>query len=348
MRRTLLKGLAAAIPSWAFRPSLSWGDDKIFLEWPDDKAVRSGLLRISLHPRNEQKVPSSVKVMVKIQEKWVELPRGTSEGIFEKEVNTGYSYAVRVTANDYITIERNVSVNRALAVVRVYLIPKGWPYYLTAGIEIPFEPQPRIAGVALGRRIPTAAELAKLIAEAEKAGFARLTMHPRTKQPLDDVHGSVMYFEPKDPNVAFFSFDTRANRAHGRVSPDLVMKLRSLFAGYESRVGSPAQLQPGKVRIVDNQYLIRFPRRITQSEVERYAIGLGAIVLRESDPKAGYWLIEFSDPQNLGRHLDLIAQQVKSGSLASGEPNLLFQLQSSGGFPTAADFSVPGFLRLMW
>lgn len=339
----MLRAIASAIPASALMPSLSWGEDEISLEWPDDRPEPAGLLRITLRPPDGRKLPSSVKVLVKIQDKWLEVPRGASELIYEKEVPAGQRYVIRVTASDYMTIERSVPVDRALAVARIYLVPQGWPYYFAGGIEVPFEPRPRLAGVALGTRVMTPAELANLFDSAAKAGFERVTKDPYMGGVLDDVNGSVFYFVPKDPNVAFFSFAANPTRSHGRVAQGPVNQLKGLFGKYEGRVGSPAQLQAGQVRIVDNQYLIRFPRRITAVEVERYARGLGAIVLQEADSNAGFWLIEFADPQNLGRHLDVIAQQLRSGSLTSGEPNLIFQLQAHAKPQLLGSFA--GYIR---
>ena len=274
--------------------------------------------------------------------------RRRSELIYEKEVKTGQSYAVQVAANEYLTIERTVYIDSSLVAAQVFLVPNGWPYYFMGGIEIPFKPRPQLAGVGLGRSI-TPVDLAKLATLADKAGFRRVTKDP-TGRDLDDVNGSVLYFEPKQRDVLLFSFDKGAAAppvtalrsrdqalAHGTaVSAEPVLQLRSLFAAYDGRVGSPARLGTGRMRIVDSQYLIRFGKSVTESEVRKYAISLGATLLRASD--AEFWLIDFDDPQNLGRHLDVIAQQVKSGSLSSGEPNLLIQFAAHGG-------AGPGYLR---
>jgi Subtilase family len=328
-RRAFLRRIAEAIPASALLPFAAWGDDETSLEWPDDKAIATGVVRIAVRSPGDRKLPPSLRVFIRIVDKWVELSRGTSDAIYEKEVDTGLSYSIRVTADDHLTIERIVPIKSRLAVARVILVPNGWPYYFSAGVEIPFEPRPRLAGVALGTRITMPAELGNLIARADESGYSRVEKDPDTGRALDDVNGSVLYFAPKDSSVSFFSFETTVGHSHSLVSPIAVDMLRRLFAAYDPRVGCPARLSTGQVRIVDNQYLIRFSKTVTANEVQVYARVMLATVIRELD--SGFWLVEFNDPQNLGRHLDAIAQRVKSGDLTSGEPNLLFQLALHGG-----------------
>jgi hypothetical protein len=228
-----------------------------------------------------------------------------------------------------VTLERAITFDRSLAVARVYLVPNGWPYYRASGIEIPFEPRARLAAVALARRV-TDPEVAKLRAEAEKIGFTRVTVDSSTGAILDDVNRSVLYFEPKDAGTVLFSFDAGAHPVRSRVSPQPIFELKALFSSYAGRVGSASSMQPGEVRIIDNQYLIRFREAVTEDEVRRFVNEISAALLRSAGPNWPYWLIGFSDPQNLGRHLHVIEQQVRSGVLASGEPNLLFQLKPTG------------------
>jgi len=339
-RRTILAAMASVLPTSALLTVGAWGKEEVSLDWPDDRPPTSGVLRVVLRLPEGHKLPASTRVSVRIADNW-ENTRRRSELIYEKEVKTGQSYAIQVAANEYLTIERTVYMDSSLVAAQVFLVPNGWPYYFMGGIEIPFEPRPQLAGVGLGRSI-TSVDLAKLATLADKAGFRRVTKDPGTGRDLDDVNGSVLYFEPKQRDVLLFSFDKDAAAppvtalrlrdqalAHRTaVSAEPVLQLRGLFAAYDGRVGSPAKLGTGRVRIVDSQYLIRFGKTVTESEVRKYAISLGATLLRASD--AEFWLIDFDDPQNLGRHLDVIAQQVKSGSLSSGEPNLLVQFAAHG------------------
>lgn len=340
-RRTVLAAIASVVPSSALLTFRAWGKEEISLDWPDDRPVPSGILRIALRLPEEHELPPSTKVSVRISDKWENVPRRESGLIYEKEVKTGQSYAIRVAASEYMTIERTVYVDSSLVAAQVFLVPSGWPYYFIGGIEIPFKPRPRLAGVGLRRSI-TFDELANLIALADKTGFRRVTKDPDTGKDLDDVNRSVLYFEPKKPDVLIFSFARgdaappvtatqprgQVSKDRSRVSPEPVRQLRRLVAAYKGRVGSPAELGAGAVRIVDNQYVIKFRKAVTESEAQRYAKSIGAILLRALD--AGFWLIEFADPENPGRHLDIIAQQVKSGALSSGEPDILFQFQTHG------------------
>ena len=119
----------------------------------------------------------------------------------QRQVKTGQSYKVRVTADGYATVERDIFATGPLVVTLVSLIPNDWPYYLMGGIEIPFKPRPRLAGLALGKPVASPTDLAKLIVSAEKAGFMRVTKDPDGGGELDDVNGSVLYFEPKSPDM---------------------------------------------------------------------------------------------------------------------------------------------------
>jgi hypothetical protein len=268
-----------------------------------------------------------VRVTVLSSGTWEALPNGASDRIFEKMVPTGATYDVQVVSSGHMTIERSIAVNRALAATRVYLVPDGWSFYLAGGIEVPFEPRPRLAGVVIPRSL-TAAEITRLNAIALHEGFTPLAADPVTRQKFDDVKRSVLYFEPTDPSVVFFSFAAAPDTSHDRVPPDAVNKLARIFAAVSGRVGSPVSVKPGRVRILDNRYHLRFSAAVTDDEVQRFAESLRATVVRQIKPNLGFWLIEFSDPQNPGRHLDQVVRHVRRGTLSSGEPNLHFQLQA--------------------
>jgi subtilase family protein len=249
--------------------------------------------------------------------------------MYETNVPQGRSYRIRFSAIGYVTIERVVSLNGALAVSRIYLVPDGWPYYLLAGVEIPFKPRTDLAAVALERPVDNAA-IADYEVEARKLGLDRVTNDPVTHEKLDDVGRSVLYFVSID-SAPLFSFDPAADAEHGRVTAKPVRDLKALFSPYGGRVGSMAISGKGAIRIVDNQYLVRFPTAASAQEVERIARSVGASVLGPADPRSQFWLIEFADPQNLGRHLVAISRLYREGTISSGEPNLLFELKDEGG-----------------
>jgi hypothetical protein len=303
-------------------------DDDISIDWPDDSSSEIGVLRITLMLPTGRKLPAETKVSVRLDDDWEELSRLESEPVYEKKLKQGQSYLVRVIAPTYRMIEHTVAlIARRISAVW-YLIPQDWPFYLMGGVEIPVMPRPRLAAVAIAK--PINDDITKLIEQADKLGFRRVTKDLETGEQLDQVHGSVFYFEPKDPDVSLFSFNIDKF-----ISPLPVELLRNLFAPYGGRVGTLAKAQKGSVRILGSQYLIRFPKPLTNAEVKEYASKLRAVVLRLSDPKAGFWLIEFTDPQNIARHLDIIAQEVKSRKLVSGEPNLLFQLSTHACYSPA-------------
>jgi len=207
-------------------------------------------------------------------------------------------------------------------------VPKDWPYYFMGGVEIPLKPLPRLAAVALDKRLTSASERTSLIALAEQSGLRNIVRDPDTGAQLDEVNGSVLYFEPQNHNALIFNFE---RNGEGRpVSPTLVTQLQHIFAAHNGRVACAAELGAGRVKLIDNRYLVKFPRHRTEDEAKAFASRIGAKVLRESDPNAGYWLIEFTDAQNAGRHLDVIARLVKSRAIASGEPNFLLQMQAHG------------------
>jgi hypothetical protein len=326
-RREVIQALSATVPACILAAPASWADDQITLTSPDDRVPRAGLLRVVVLPPEGHAFPSSVRVTVLSSGTWEALPNGASDRIFEKMVPTGATYDVQVVSSGHMTIERSIAVNRALAATRVYLVPDGWSFYLAGGIEVPFEPRPRLAGVVIPRSL-TAAEITRLNAIALHEGFTPLAADPVTRQKFDDVKRSVLYFEPTDPSVVFFSFAAAPDTSHDRVPPDAVNKLARIFAAVSGRVGSPVSVKPGRVRILDNRYHLRFSAAVTDDEVQRFAESLRATVVRQIKPNLGFWLIEFSDPQNPGRHLDQVVRHVRRGTLSSGEPNLHFQLQA--------------------
>ena len=323
-RRAVLSAMASVLGSSILWPLVARGDDEISLDWPDDTKVAVGVLQITLRLPEGREFPTETKVCLKVSDHWEEMTGVSPNHTYEKQLQTGKSYSFRVTSPGYRTIERTVVVARARVAALDYLVPEEWPFYLVGGVTMPVKPRPRLAGVAFGR--PIGSEITTLTERADTLGYRRITKDPETGVKLDDVYGSVLYFEPTDLNALFFSFEKVE-----LVSPVAVEQLRNLFAAYQPRVGALVEVQKGRVRILDGQYLIRFPNPVTQIDVQKFAGDLGAIVVRLSDPKAGFWLIEFADSQNLRRHLDVIAEQVELGYLTSGEPNLLFQLSNYSG-----------------
>lgn len=271
------------------------------------------------------------------------MPRGKSDLSFERMVPTGSSYDIEVRPTGFRRILRKVRVERALAVARVNLIPEGWPYYFMGGIEMPLQPRPRFAAVAVRGSLSTA-EIGTLAARALSRGFRMVTLDPDTREPLDNVDNSVLYFEPVDANVSFFSFAPDPSRSHDRVPPDAVVNLKSIFSAYAGRIGALSNVNPGTVRIVDAQFIVRFDATVSEDEVRRFAESIHATQVRAVDRASGSWLIEFNDPQNIGRHLEAIAGHLTAGNIASGEPNLLFQFELHSG--PQGSMSVAALIRM--
>jgi len=325
-RRDLLRAISVVLPSCAFLAPVAWSQDGTLLDSIDEQVPRVGLLRVTILPPDGQDIPAGMRVEIRMREEWIPLPRGATDRVYEQSVPTGATYRIRVSASGFRNIEREVLVNTSLAATRVYLLPIGWSSFLASGIEVPFERRPRFAAVVV-RASLSASEIARLNAIAVHEGFVPLIIDPSSRESLDSASGSVLYFEPRRSDESFFSFDPAADRSHGRVPPDAVNRLRTIFAAYAGRVGSPINVRPGEVRILDNQYVVRLAGRPTEDEVRRFATSIGARVVRQVEPKIGFWLIEFNDPQNLGRHLEEIARHVSLGTLESGEPNLMSQFK---------------------
>ena len=81
------------------------------------------------------------------------------------------------------------------------------------GVEIPLKPRPRLAAVALEKRLTSASERTSLIALAEQSGLRNIVRDPDTGAQLDEVNGSVLYFEPQNHNALIFNFRETARAA---------------------------------------------------------------------------------------------------------------------------------------
>ena len=132
-RLAVLRMMAWLVPSSALLTIKAWGGGPISLEWPDDRKVATGVLRIILRLPSGHVVPPSTKVSVLILGRLEEVRPSTSDLVYEKSLKTGQSYAIRVEAKDYLTIERSVQVNGALEAVQVFLVRKTGPTTLWVG-----------------------------------------------------------------------------------------------------------------------------------------------------------------------------------------------------------------------
>lgn len=342
-RRELIKAFALTAPVLALTPLSARAQPTISLTSPEDTVPSMGLLRITVRPPPGREAPTDASIVINVNSQWIDVPRGRSGQVFERMVDAGKAYEIEVRAKDYRNVRRTIRVDRSLAVARFYLVPIDWPSYLLDGIEIPFEPRPRLAGVVVERRL-TVQEIADLNTRAFIAGFRAITRDPDTGEQLDNVNGSVLYFVPVNPTVEFFSFAADPGRSHGRVMPDAVLQLRTVFANYGGRVGTPIQTEPGMVRVIDSQYVVQWPRAVSGDEAQRYAESLQGDIVREAEPLGDFLLIDFGDPQNIGRHLSVVDREFRSGRLLSGEPNLLFQIQSHA--PAHRASAIAGLIRM--
>ena len=326
-RRELIKAIALTAPVLALTTSHARAQPAISLVSTEDKTPSTGLLRITVRPPPGRDVPVDTVVVVNVAGRWIDVPKSRSNLVYERTVETGKSYDLEVRARGHRDVRRTISVAKSLAVARIYLVPNGWPTYILDGIEIPFEPRTRFAGVVVEQRLADQ-EVLDLNTRALAAGFRPMTRDPDTGEQLDNVNGSVLYFMTSSPSVDFFSFAADPVSSHDRVLPDAVLELRDVFANYGGRVGAPVQTESGVVRIIDSQYVVQFPNAVSDDVAQRYAESLGGAIVPEAERMGDFWLIEFEDPQHIGRHLSVMEREYRSGQVLSGEPNLLFQIQS--------------------
>jgi subtilisin family serine protease len=180
---------------------------------------------------------------------------------------------------------------------------------------VPFEPKEELLGVAF-ETPPTEARWPSLLQQMERMG---LVPYPDGTSYLA-VGGSIAFFRAAKPGRKIFGTEDEG-------AADLLERVVLLFGRGNARVGMPIDLRPGRVKVLDNSYTIRFGSKRASKDVKDLACTQQAIAYPlPSSPNT--WVFEFDERNDYRKHLSSLEElRKRDPDVLYAEPNLMFELQ---------------------
>lgn len=238
--------------------------------------------------------------------------RARQPGLFQGQVEPG-AYELRASGEgNLVAPPRPLVVPPEGATASAYLGQKRWPYYRLGDSLVPFEPHPELIAIAFpGRRPPV-----KIIEEQIKTLCEKLPLRPAdaradVKVPHMAANGALWLLRLTG---------STADTARRRVSDEA----RRLF-GEDARVGLPVDLAPGRLKVLDDNFVVRFKDAVKPDQIEDLAAKAGARVLRGFIQAGNARLLAF---QRGGwrDHLAQIEAWFEAGLIVYGEPDLIAEI----------------------
>lgn len=307
LERSGLLALSALVPGIYPRPTAANCTLTSGLNWASGKT----LLRVTLHPPGGTHLMAQAKVTLSGQSNPLVRPPG--ENAYQLEVDNG-NYQLSVDAPGYERENFQITLSGGIHARPVYLGRPNWPFFHIGGLQFRFEPRDTVIAVAFTGPPPDAATMKKKLQELAALGLEPFRTNPKVPSSFYGARGAALFLQSTGGTSLFSSSSTT------NLTPDLLQQVRAVFNG-NVRVGLPIELEPGRVRILDNQYVVR-RSGLTAAQMTSDR----ARIITNLHKGLNADLIAFDDLNNYRHHLAAIEDWLKRGLIAYGEPNLLFEL----------------------
>ena len=325
-RREVLKALAAAVGGLVVvscnvdaQPSDSLTQQE---NTPNSLPLVSALC-VSVHEPGGNHLKKEAKVTVQRVDNGevLDITRTPPRLTYGTSIEPG-KYKLRVDADGFAIAEGMIDMAPLGLSVAVYLGQADWPSFRMGQSVVPFEANENLLGIAFSGKVPTESTWRLLLRSIGQLGF---DPYPNDKSFL--VAGKT---------VAIFKSKTSAQRIFGKEIPpsrsaDFFRRLSSLLnaKGTTIRIGLPIDVRPGRVKLLDNRYVVRF--RSTQSPAgARDLAGRHRADAYSVDGLDNTWRFEFRDRSGYLDHLLAAELLAKDKDVIYVEPNLILQLAKHG------------------
>ena len=243
------------------------------------------------------------------------LKRSSGALLYEGRVPPG-RYRLEVTSESLVAPPRTVEVGPQGKTTSVYLGEKGWPFYRLGEHTVPFPPPERKLAVAFPLRSPdreTAEKLTQAIVE-------RLPLEPYPAFG-DEKQTAPDSFMTAEGAVWLFRFTEEDSPEARREAADEIRRL----IDEEVRVGIPVDLHEGQVKVIDNQFVVRFRDEVSAEAIERLIRKTDGRILRRFRQSPSARLVEFP-PGDYSQHLETIESWYEQDVIVYGEPDIMAEI----------------------
>ena len=201
----------------------------------------------------------------------------------------------------------------------VFIGDSNWPFYRLGQNAVPFPPPgPRLA-VAFPDTPPDPGEAKKLTARIIK----ELPLEAAPPDYTKDADG----FIQAEGAIWLFRLTERDT---AKLRADLHKKILRI-TGDRGRVGVPVDLNAARVKVMDNQFVVRFHEDLTEDQVDDYIAKAKGTTVRRFMQGRHLRLVAFP-PGSFKSHLKTVEAWHESGLLVYGEPDIMGEL-TDDAFP---------------
>lgn len=273
---------------------------------------RGTFIRVSVHLPGGIHYDKNVTVSLRQRSKSITVKREKDSLLYEAQVEPGV-YQLEVSAGSFTSPGRSVTVPREGTTVSIYLGEKDWPFYRFGENVVPFEPREDLFAIVFPSRPPDERAAREMIQKL----VAALPLKPLEFNAGTDKDHTTS-FQAGSGAIWLFSITRKPD---AKLYAQLLETTRRIL-GEEVRAGIPVDIKPGQIKVLDNQFVVRFRDHLKPVEIERLTKEAGARILRGFIQAGNARLLEFTRGWYRD-HLEVIEKWYKENLLVYGEPNLL-------------------------
>lgn len=281
--------------------------------------TQGALIRISVHMPNGQVYNGPAEVVLEGNSQQISLTLNQRTLVYEAVVDSGTYNLTVSTSEDLASPARSIEIPPEGKTASAYLGREGWPFYRLGENIVPFEPHENLIAVSFPLRQPSI----QVTSQRSQQLVTQLPLEPYdfsvedTSLPFTAAEGAIWLYQLTETASA----DLRLRVATG---------IREIL-GEQARVGMPVDLTAGQVKVMDNQFVIRFRNTLQRSDIDNRIQQVGGRILRNFIQSSNAWLVEFLQG-DYRDHLRIIEEWYEEGLLVYGEPNIMAYI-ADDGFP---------------
>ena len=290
---------------------------------------RNVLVRISVHDVCGKVYDGKAQVRLLREGETITLKKPNGSLVYKAWVEPG-TYQLEVSTENLVSPSRRVEIGPDGKTASAYLGEKGWPFYRLGENVIPFPPPGDLLAVAFPLQQPNPEAIEKLVEqiterlplkpyplrEAEQEKEEKDKQRRRKKDEQDDGD-----FIVADGAIWLFRFTKEATSDLRREASVVIRDL----IDEEVRVGIPVDLNRDQVKVIDNQFVVRFHDGIEPDKIDTLVKKVDGRILRSFVQSPNARLVEFPTG-DFRQHLEIIEKWYEQGLLVYGEPDIMAQI----------------------
>lgn len=291
------------------------------------KRQQAVLVRVSVHALGGKVYDGKAQVQLVQAGETIPLRRANGSLLYEAWVEPG-TYQLAVSAENLVAPVRRMKIGPDGKTVSAYLGEEGWPFYRLGENLVPFPPPGDLLAVAFPLRQPDPEAVEKLVGQiTERLPLEPYPLRQAEQEPVRKRRQG-RKGEPERGEFIVADGAIWLLRFTEEATPELRQKasaeIRNLI-DEEVRVGIPVDLQLGQVKVMDNQFVVRFREGIELDKIEALVEEEKGRILRGFVQSPNAWLVEFP-AGDFQQHLQTIEKWYEQGLLVYGEPDIMAQL----------------------